>query len=280
MSQYAYPALHGLLIWWFSTALILFLDGLPKRTFRWSITAATGTLVLAIYGLITSASDTSIVGAYTAFTCAVLIWGWLEISFYMGYVTGPRTHHCSHGCSGWRHFGHAIEASLYHEIAVLLLAGLVIGLTWRVPNHFGTWTFVVLWWMHQSARLNVFLGVSNLNAEFLPEHLAHIKSFFRSAPMNLLFPFSVTLSTIAAVVLAQQAAAPEADPFRTAGFTLVTTMMVLAILEHWFLVLPISAARLWNSLWQWSLGTRRIRTRARSTHQRPLPRQATIGGRP
>ena len=28
--QYALPALHGLLIWWFSTCLILFLDGLPQ----------------------------------------------------------------------------------------------------------------------------------------------------------------------------------------------------------------------------------------------------------
>ena len=30
MSQYLFPALHGLLIWWFSTGLILFLDGLPN----------------------------------------------------------------------------------------------------------------------------------------------------------------------------------------------------------------------------------------------------------
>ena len=39
------PALHGLLIWWFSTGLILFLDGLPKRTFRWSMAAATVLLI-------------------------------------------------------------------------------------------------------------------------------------------------------------------------------------------------------------------------------------------
>jgi putative photosynthetic complex assembly protein 2 len=51
-------------------------------------------------------------GAYCAFTCAVLIWGWLEMSIYMGYVTGLRIHHCHHGCSGWRHFGHAVMASL------------------------------------------------------------------------------------------------------------------------------------------------------------------------
>ena len=274
MAQYGLPALHGLLIWWFSTGLILLLDGLPARTFRWSMTAATAVLIGSLYGLAASASDTSVTGAYTAFTCAVLIWAWLEISFYMGFVTGPRTHHCQQGCSGWRHFGHAIQASLYHELAVLVLAATVVGLTWAGKNHFGTWTFIVLWWMHQSARLNVFLGVSNLNAEFLPEHLAHIRSFFRSAPMNLLFPFSVTLSTIAAVLLAQQAFS-AADPYRCCGYSLVTTMMVLAILEHWFLVLPLSAAKLWNGLWQWSLGVRGIGAKP----PRPSTKQATIGGR-
>jgi putative photosynthetic complex assembly protein 2 len=276
MLQYGLPALHGLLIWWFSTGLILLLDGLPRHTFRWSMAAATALLFASVGGLIASASDTSVTGAYCAFTCAVVIWGWLEISFYMGYVTGPRTHHCRHGCSGWRHLGHAVQACLYHEIAVLALAGIVIGLTWSSPNQFGTWTFVVLWWMHQSARLNVFLGVSNLNAEFLPEHLAHIRSFFRSAPMNLLFPFSVTLSTIAAVLLGRQALDNAGNAYLAVGYTLVTTMMVLAILEHWFLVLPLSAAKLWNGLWQWSLGPRRANPKT----PRPLPRQATIGGRP
>ena len=197
----------------------------------------------------------------------MLIWGWLEISFYMGYVTGPRTHHCDHGCSGWRHFGHAIQASLYHEIAVLVLAAAVIApdLGQRRTSS-ALWTFVVLWWMHQSARLNVFLGVSNLNAEFLPEHLAHIRSFFRSAPMNLLFPFSVTLSTICRRS-AGAAGVGWTGPihFACTGYTLVTTMMVLAILEHWFLVLPLSAAKLWNGLWQWSLGSRGASGKTRAT---------------
>jgi putative photosynthetic complex assembly protein 2 len=276
MLQHGLPALHGLLIWWISTCLILFLDSLPRRTFRWSMTAATATLGVAIYGLVVSATDTSVSGAYTAFTSAVLIWGWLEISFYMGYVTGPRNVHCGHGCKGWRHFGHAIQASLYHEIAVLLLAVVVVMLTRGSPNQFGLWTFIVLWWMHQSARLNVFLGVSNLNAEFLPEHLAHIKSFFRSAPMNMLFPFSVTASTICAALMGERALSFGADTFNATGYSLLTTMMVLAILEHWFLVLPISAARVWNRMWQWSLGARGPITKT----SQPLPREATIGGHP
>jgi hypothetical protein len=95
----------------------------------------------------------------------------------------------------------------------------------------------------------------------------------------MLFPFSVTISTIVAVLLAQQAL-NATDPFRAAGYTLVATMMVLAILEHWFLVLPISAARVWNWLWQWSLSLRGETTKAPRSHQGPVSRQATIGGRP
>jgi putative photosynthetic complex assembly protein 2 len=256
LSCFAFPALHGLLIWWASTGLILFLDGLPKATFRWSMAGATAVLAGALYGLTVSAGDTTVAGAYTAFTCGVLIWGWLEISFYMGYVTGPRTHRCAHGCGGWRHFGHAIQACLYHELAVLGLAGVVIALTWGAPNPFGAWTFIVLWWMHQSARLNVFLGVSNLNAEFLPDHLDHIKSFLTQKPMNMLFPFSVTASTVCAVQLFQRAGQDAADTFGAAGYSLLATMMVLAILEHWFLVMPLPALKLWNRLWHWTLGSR------------------------
>jgi putative photosynthetic complex assembly protein 2 len=278
MCQYGLPALHGLLIWWVSTCLILFLDGLPKWTFRWSMAGATLVLGGALYGLLVSANDASVTGAYIAFSCGVLIWAWLEMSFYMGYVTGPRTHRCGHGCGGLAHFGHAVQASLYHEIAVLVLACVVEWLTRGGVNQFGTWTFVTLWWMHQSARLNVFLGVPNVNAEFLPEHLDHIKGFFRHKPMNMLFPFSVTISTIAAVLLAQHARADGADLFRATGDTLLATMMVLAILEHWFLVLPLSALRLWNGMWQWSLSWRAVRVQTPRPLSGAVPTEATIGG--
>jgi Protein of unknown function (DUF3623) len=116
----------------------------------------------------------------------------------------------------------------------------------------GTWTFMILWWMHQSATLNVFLGVRNLNEEFLPEHLHFLKSFLTKKPMNLLFPVSVTVSTIIAVTLVEKAVAPGAGAFRAVGFTLLATMMTLAVLEHWFLVLPLPAA----ALWRWGLASR------------------------
>ena len=252
MSLYALPVLFALFVWWFSTGIIMYLDGLPRRTFRWSMVGATVLLAVSLWGLAAGSTDTSVRGAYLAFTWGVLAWGWQEISFYMGFVTGPRSQPCPEGCSGWRHFGHAIQTSLWHELAIIAAAIVVVTLTWGGANQVGTWTFMVLWWMHQSAKLNVFLGVRNLNEEFLPEHLQFLRSFLTKKPMNLLFPVSVTVSTVIAVRLVQAAIAPGAGAFHAAGFTFLATMMVLAILEHWLLVLPLPAAALWG----WSLRSR------------------------
>ncbi len=252
MSVFVLPVLFALFVWWFSTGLIMYLDGLPRRTFRWSMLGATVLLLASLWELRASSHDLSVRGAYLAFTCGLLAWGWQEISFYMGFVTGPRDAPCPEGCRGWRHFGHAIQTSLWHELAIIAAAAAVVALTWHAPNQVGTWTFMVLWWMHQSAKLNVFLGVRNLNEEFLPEHLQFLRSFLTKKSMNLLFPVSVTVSTVIAVRLVQMAAAPGATVFQQAGFTFLATMMTLAILEHWLLMLPLPAAALWG----WSLRSR------------------------
>ncbi len=257
MAAYLCPILFALFTWWFSTGAIIYLDGLPVRTFKWSMIGATVLLGAAFYGLFASSGDTTVQGAYVAFASALAAWAWHEISFYMGYVTGPRNHACEDGCSGWAHFGHAVQVSLWHELAILASFAVVAALTWGGANEIGLWTFVILWWMHESARLNVFLGVRNLNAHFLPPHLAYLKSFLNNKPMNLLFPFSVTISTVICAVLATEAVI-AADPFRQAGFTFLSTMLTLAILEHWFLVLPVPAEAMWN----WSMKSREVPTPA------------------
>ncbi|MCA7120662.1 MAG: DUF3623 family protein [Acidibrevibacterium sp.] len=254
MSHYVFPALYALFVWWFSTGVIIYLDGLPRATFRWSMIGATIVLAVSLYGLWASSKIVTLGGLYCAFTTGLLAWGWQEISFYMGFVTGPRREPCPENCHGWRHFIHAIETSLYHELAIIVFAVAVIALTWGAPNHVGAWTFMILWWMHQSAKLNVFLGVRNLNEEFLPEHLGFLKSFLTKKPMNLLFPFSVTISTVIAALLFEDAVGPGQSKFTAVGDVFLGTMMALAILEHWFLVLPLPAA----ALWHWGLASRKV----------------------
>ena len=251
-SLYVLPGLFALFVWWFSTGAIMFLDGLPRRTFKYSLAGATVLFAASLWGIWAGAGDTSVRGAYVAFACGLTAWGWQEISFYMGVVTGPRSAPCPEGCRGWRHFGHAIQTSLWHELAIIAAALVVGALTWHQPNRVGFWTFMVLWWMHQSAKLNVFLGVRNLNEEFLPEHLQFLRSFLTKKSMNLLFPVSITISTVILVLMIQVADAPGASAFSRTSGCFLAVLMGLAILEHWLLMLPLPVAALWG----WSLKSR------------------------
>ena len=254
MAQFILPTLFALFLWWFSTGAIFFLDGLPQRTFKWSLLGA-GLLTLAAFHFMRqSAQDVSLNGAYVAFASGLLVWGWQEISFYMGFLTGPRKHACEEGCGGWRHFGHALLVSLYHELSILVCGAAVVAVTWDAPNQLGLWTYLTLCCMHQSARLNVFLGVRNLNAEFLPAHLGYLRSFMKQAPINLLFPISVTAGTAVLAWFVQRAAAAEPTSFEAVSFAFLSALLALAVLEHWVLILPIPFQKLWN----WSLKSRQF----------------------
>ena len=61
--------------------------------------------------------------------------------------------------------------------------------------------------------MNVFLGVRNLNESFLPEHLRYLHSYFRSRPINALFPSAVLASTAAAAMVWRVALDPLTGAF-------------------------------------------------------------------
>jgi putative photosynthetic complex assembly protein 2 len=245
MIDFLMPAAYAILVWWFATGIILFLDGLPPHTFRWSMICATAGLAIVSVQLRASAADASTSGAYTAFTCAILVWGWLEMSFLMGFITGPRKHACLERCSGWRHFLHAVEAIIFNELATLGGGLAVLVATRHAPNQLALATYLILWGMRLSAKLNLFLGVPNLGEKFLPAHLQYLKSFFRKRPMNILFPVSVSVSTIGVVLLVQRYIAAS-DPFNATAFALVASLLALAVLEHWFMVIPLPSEKMWR----------------------------------
>ncbi len=108
---------------------------------------AGATLVLgAAFWLIwATAEQADQTSAYLAFTGGLLAWGWQEISLYTGYVTGPRKVSCPAGCKGWRHFGHAIQVNLWHELAIIAMAGALAVMVWDAENKLGLWTYLLLW---------------------------------------------------------------------------------------------------------------------------------------
>jgi putative photosynthetic complex assembly protein 2 len=252
VSQLVLPILYALLIWWASTGLVLYLDSLPRRTYRWSLAGATALLPVALIVLEFAARSATPVAAYVAFTSALIVWGWLELTFLTGVLTGPRREGCPEGCVGWRRFYYAVQALLWHELAIAAGGALILALTSQAPNQVGFATYAILWVMRISAKLNVYLGVPNLSEDLLPEPIAYLKSYLGRRPMNLLFPFSVTLGTVGVMLLAQAAMRPDADAFLATAHMLAAALLALAVLEHWFLVLPIRDA----ALWRWAVAAR------------------------
>lgn len=249
MVEIVVPVVVAAFLWWFSTGLVLMLDSLPRTTFRWSVAAAT---LLALGGLAlaaATANDRSVGAAYLAFGAALLVWGWQELTFLTGWLTGPRRHPSVARHGSWRHFFDAIEAILWHELAIIAGGLLVAAIVWHGANHVALWTYGVLWAMRTSAKLNLFLGVRNLSEEMLPPHLTYLKSFFRRRRMNALFPLSVIGGTVVTVLLVQHALAPAATDAHRAGVLLVAALLALAVLEHWMMVLPVNA----TALWQWAM---------------------------
>jgi putative photosynthetic complex assembly protein 2 len=252
VSLYLLPIAYTLFAWWFSTGVILYLNGLPRWTHPWTMLGATLLLGVALVGLGATRDDTRISGAYISFTCALLVWAWQEVAFLLGYVTGPRRTPCPSDSTSWRRAGLALQTLLHHELALIVLGIAVLATTWGGANPTGLSAFVIFWVMRQSAKLNVFLGVRNLSEDFLPIHLKYLQTYFRRAPMNALFPLSVAASSWMVVLLWQAASAHGVTPFEATAFTFSGTLLSLAILEHWFMVLPLPS----QALWAWGLRSR------------------------
>jgi len=269
MREFWLPWSYAALAWWFTTGAILFLDNRAVRTFRWSMSAASLVLIAALYELRLSAADPSSSGAYTGFSCAILVWGWLEMSFLMGYITGPRKSGCATPCSGWRHFIHASQAVIYNELATAFATGVIVLMTWEMPNKLALWTFLILWTMRISAKLNLFFGVPNLGERFLPPHLQYLRSFFRKRAINFVFPLSITGSTVVLAALIERYASADGN-FHSVSYALLVSLLGLAVLEHWFMVLPLPSER----LWAWALRTERTapRTNTLSASDSPARR--------
>lgn len=248
MLDYAPPIVVTLLVWWGSTGAILYLDGLSRRSFAWSMAGATALFALALWRLAATSAETTASAAYYAFLCGLTAWAWQLVSYYMGFITGPRKTACPPQLRGWRRFVEAVRTSLYHEIAIILCAVALVALTLGQPNQIGRWTFLILWWMHTSAKLNLYFGAPNLSEELLPDHLRYLATYMTRRPMNLFFPLSVTASTVVTVLIAQKALAAT-TAFELVGYTILATLMALAVAEHWFLVAPLRA----NALWSWGV---------------------------
>jgi len=271
MIAFVFPALFVLFIWWSSTGAILYLNNLPKWTYKWSFIGVTLVLVASVYGLAVTSKSSSLASAYLSFTFGIFAWAWTQFTFYTGLITGPRKTPCPSSCGGMRHFWHAVETSMYHEIAAALLGIVICFSTMHGQNQVGSWTYTIIWLMHTSAKINAVLGVRNLNEHFFPEQLRYLSSFLKKKSMNLLFPVSVTVSTVAVAFLLNKAMTVEAGSFELLAYTFYIVILALGILEHWFMMLPLPSEALWN----WAVKAKQALSGAEREEMLPIALEAS-----
>lgn len=242
---------YAAMCWWVGTGVILWLDRLPPKTFKWSLIGWTVLLLLSFWGVYESMQEVSVANAYLGFGSVIVMWGWHELTFLTGWITGPRKVALRLGTTGWARFKQSLDVILYHEVALLINLALLWLIQSDHPNHLALCTFSVLWFMRVSGKLNLYFGVPQNGAQYLPSHLSYLGSYFPTRSMTTWFVFSFTTAVgVWLWILTQtQLGLIEA----TTGWVLLASLLGLGILEHAMMVLPWPLERIWG----WALSPKR-----------------------
>ena len=242
-------AISAIFLWWFSTGILLWRVKTADRqggdAHLWSVLLGLPLLLFGVAGLGATAEDGSAHGAYVAFLSALSVWGWAELAFLSGVIAGPNTRPFPPNAPLWERFIRACGTILWHELALMGTLGIIAVISEGAANRFTLWTFAILFFARISAKLNLFFGVPRIHTEFLPRPLAHLSSHFRRAPMNAFFPASITALSFASACFLERLWSAQTEGHIT-GFTLLSALTLLALLEHWFMVIPLPDQKLWR----------------------------------
>ncbi len=278
--SFVLPVLVTAFLWWFTTGIVMAVYGRTRWLTRLCFAGMSVAALAALGGVVLTRSIATPAGVYATLFCGMVVWGWQVASYYLGFITGRKPAPLSDTDTPpnlQTRFRLALQASIYHELFSLAGALLLAALTWDAPNQWSLGVYVMLWLLHTSAKLNVFLGVRNFHIEFLPRHLHHMKALLSKGQSNAFFPLSVAVATSIALLMVYRGLVVTSDPAHTTGYLAIATLMALGLLEHWLLVLPVP-----SMLWGWSSRplpppephenentspTARMTTRAASTKQ-------------
>ncbi len=240
-------ALFALFVWWFSTGVILLAVRRADRDGRHGMLVLAGLpfLVIGVAMVAGSLGRVDAAGVYQGFLGALAIWGWIELVFLAGVVTGPMRDAALPGQRGQARFMRAFAALAYHELLLVLGLFALALAAGDAPNRMALATYMILFLARICAKLNLFYGVPRINTEFVPAKLDHLKSYFTRGPITLAFPIAITILTALLAVCAYELLTAVSEA-RAVGFALLTALTALALIEHWLMVVPLPDAKLWR----------------------------------
>lgn len=238
------PSLVALVSWWFGTGIIFFLVRLPSKYFSVARALWTVMSAAALFCSYESMLEITTVSAYIGFISAIVLWGWHELAFLTGWISGPRKVALDPNLNLWNRFKQSVDVIWHHELALVLNLMALIALQVGHPNHTAVCTFGLLWLMRLSSKFNLFFGVPQVGEQYLPNHLAFLGSYFRKTPVSRFFYFSMSISVVAWLGLIWQAHAGQVTI--TGHWVLLASLLGLAIVEHILMMLPLSLEKVWG----------------------------------
>jgi putative photosynthetic complex assembly protein 2 len=231
--------------WWLLTGVALIAVHQPQHRRRAIFVFVSLVMMATWYVIPSNVGDNSPLASAVGFLLGLLIWAWLEISYLLGFVTGPNNKPCPDGASGWQRFIGGLGTTLYHELAVLMMVALLGWISYDSMNTTAINTLIVLWLMRWSAKLNLFFGVRHFNKEWLPNHLGYLFGYIKIERASWFLPFTTLLGIVATVGL-YQLAYGATSLSQQMSFYLVGALMLLATIEHLFLLFPFQEEVLWR----------------------------------
>jgi putative photosynthetic complex assembly protein 2 len=234
----------GLVIafWWVATGVIIALQR-SESTRIIGIIIATVLALVGVMEMHAVRDDETPSGVRRGFLGGAMLWAWVSAAFYGGFLTGIHPVVAVPTAPAWGAVLPAISATLVNDAATLVL--LIIGafMAQGARNRTGLSALLLFWGVQQVAKLNVFFGVANPAANFLPPHLSYLRQFFGPEVNSPFLAVSLGVVAVATAWAARRARrAPTAG--RREAAALYATILGLAVLE-----LAVLGVRLESTPW-------------------------------
>ncbi len=215
--------------WWVATGLIIAMQR-NEPTRLAALVIATALAAMGLRALFASRDDVTAAGARYSFLGGAMLWGWISVTFYAGFLTGFAPEGSVGPAPSWGAVLPAIGATLVSDLAALFILAIAALALRGAANTTGVWAFAIFWAVQQVAKLNVFFGVENPAGNFLPPHLSYLQQFF--GPRQNSWLLWVSMAVLALITLwCVRQGMRERSAGRRQASVLYATILGLAVLE-------------------------------------------------
>ncbi len=238
--------------WWLATGLIIAMQRSAPTRFL-ALMTATWLMCAGYWEIWSGRHDTRALSARRSFLGGAVIWGWVSVTFYGGWIIGiaPTADAVSPFLvPSWASALLAVRATIFSDLTALACIALAYLVVVRAPNKAGANGVLTFWGMQQIAKLAVFFGVENPAGNFLPPHLAHLRQFF-GPPHNAPFVFvGMAGCAVGSAMLVRRSRIAATEAARQEA-AMLAVLCALAVLE-----LAILSVRIDPGFWDPFLAAR------------------------